>query len=65
MHTSCLDGLTDARQAFFRKANNDRSLENIAALHGQANKDGVTLRQYLRDVPIENRDIMSPPSPRI
>jgi pimeloyl-ACP methyl ester carboxylesterase len=55
-----LDGLTDARQAFFRKANDDRSPEEVASLYAFVSKDAIINKQYLRDVPAERRDIMSP-----
>jgi pimeloyl-ACP methyl ester carboxylesterase len=57
-----LDGLTETRRAFFRKAAEDRGAANTEALHGLVSEDGVKLRQYLRDVSIERRDIMSPDS---
>jgi pimeloyl-ACP methyl ester carboxylesterase len=57
-----LDGLTEARQAFFRKANQDRSDANVTALYGFVGPEGVMLRQYLRDVPESKRDIVNPDS---
>ena len=57
-----LDGLTDARQAFFRKAHEDRTAANIAALHALVSREAVIERQYLRDVPLARREIMSPDS---
>ena len=55
-----LDGLTPARQEFFRKANSDRSPEKIAALLDFVGREAVINRQYLRDVPGEKRALMSP-----
>jgi pimeloyl-ACP methyl ester carboxylesterase len=57
-----LDGLTDARRAFFRKAHDDDTPANIAALYGLVSREAVIERQYLRDVPIARREIMSPDS---
>lgn len=55
-----LDGLTQNRQAFFRGAHDDRSPARVAALHEFVSKDAIITRQYLRDVPADKRDIMSP-----
>lgn len=55
-----LDGLTPARQEFFRKANTDRSPEKIAALLDFTGREAVINRQYLRDVPGEKGALMSP-----
>ncbi len=55
-----LDGLTPSRQAFFRSAHDDRSPARISALHEFVSKDAIINRQYLRDVPADKRDIMSP-----
>jgi pimeloyl-ACP methyl ester carboxylesterase len=55
-----LDGLTEARRAFFRKAHDDRSEASVAALMQVVSAEGVRLRQYLRDVPGETAERMSP-----
>lgn len=55
-----LDGLTAPRQAFFRKAHEDRSPEHVAFLYSLVNREGIMQRQYLRDIPADRRDIMSP-----
>ena len=57
-----LDGLTPERQAFFRKAHEDRSDAEVASLFDRSGPDGVINKQYLRDVPPAKRDIMSPDS---
>jgi pimeloyl-ACP methyl ester carboxylesterase len=57
-----LDGLTDARQVFFRKAHDDRTPGNIAALNKLVSREAVIERQYLRDVPVARLEIMSPDS---
>jgi pimeloyl-ACP methyl ester carboxylesterase len=55
-----LDGLTEARRAFFRKAHEDRSDENLAALHAFVSPEAIRTKQYLRDVPGERAERMSP-----
>ncbi len=55
-----LDGLTPPRQAFFRKAHEDRSPDHVASLYGHVGRDGIVNRQYLRDVPPAKHHIMSP-----
>jgi len=57
-----LDGLTPPRQAFFREANSNRSPEHVASLYALVSREGIIERQYLRDVPADRRDIMSPDS---
>jgi len=57
-----LDGLTPARQAFFRKAHTDKSSEHVAFLYSLVSRQGVIDRQYLRDIAPDRRDIMSPDS---
>lgn len=57
-----LEGLSPARQAFFLAASRDRSAARVASLHALVSRDGVMLRQYLRDVPPGERDIISPDS---
>jgi pimeloyl-ACP methyl ester carboxylesterase len=56
-----LDGLTAPRQAFFKKASEDRSPENVQKLFEFVGKEAIIQRQYLRDV--KGREhIMSPDS---
>ncbi len=55
-----LDGLTPARQAFFRRANRDRSPAHVAKLSGFVSDEAVKLKQYLRDVPGDKSTRMSP-----
>ena len=57
-----LDGLTPARQAFFKKAQDDRSPAHVAFLHSLASREGIIERQYLRDIPGERHDVMNPDS---
>lgn len=57
-----LDGLTETRRAFFRKAHDDKSAEEVAALFALTGRDAIIAKQYLRDVPPERRDIVSPDS---
>jgi len=45
-----LAGLTDARQNFFRTANQDRSPEKVASLFEFVGREAVINKQYLRDV---------------
>jgi hypothetical protein len=45
-----LEGLTDARQAFFRNANKDCSPKQVAALYAFVDRDAIINKQYLRDV---------------
>lgn len=55
-----LDGLTEPRRAFFRRAHDDRSESGVAALMEVVGQDGIRLRQYLRDVPGARAERMSP-----
>jgi pimeloyl-ACP methyl ester carboxylesterase len=55
-----LDGLTPERQAFFRKAHEDKGPESVASLYERMGEDSIVNKQYLRDVPPAKRDIMSP-----
>jgi len=57
-----LDGLTPERREFFRKAHEDKSPAEVASLFARMGPDGIIGGQYLRDVPQERRDIMSPDS---
>ena len=56
-----LDGLTPKRQAFFKKANQDRSDKHLKKLYSYTGKKGIINGQYLRDVK-GKEDIMSPDS---
>ena len=55
-----LDGLTPKRQAFFRNARDDKSTASVAALFRFTGREAIVDKQYLRDVPTDKRDIMSP-----
>ncbi len=57
-----MDGLTPKRQAFFRRAHDDKSAEGIAALFANTGAESIINKQYLRDVPPDKRDIMNPDS---
>lgn len=54
-----MDGLTEARQAFFKKAHDDRSPASLAALNAFVGADTIINKQYLRDVK-GKEEIMSP-----
>lgn len=55
-----LDGLTQQRQDFFKNAQQDKSAENVARLFSNTGKDAVINNQYLFDIPVDKRNIMSP-----
>lgn len=55
-----LEGLTEPRRAFFRRAHADRSEANVAALEAFVSADAIRDKQYLRDVPGERAERMSP-----
>jgi pimeloyl-ACP methyl ester carboxylesterase len=55
-----LDGLTEDRRAFFRRAREDKSEAGLAALAQVVSATAIRERQYLRDVPGEKRERMSP-----
>jgi pimeloyl-ACP methyl ester carboxylesterase len=55
-----LDGLTEKRRAFFRRAHDDRSEAGLAALDEVTSAEAVRERQYLRDVPGAKGERMSP-----
>jgi pimeloyl-ACP methyl ester carboxylesterase len=55
-----LDGLTEQRRAFFKRAHDDRSEAETAALFQFVSDDTIRDKQYLRDVPGEKRARMSP-----
>jgi pimeloyl-ACP methyl ester carboxylesterase len=54
-----LDGLTAARQEFFKRAHEDRSEKQVASLFAFVSRDAVINRQYLRDVK-GKEEIISP-----
>ena len=56
-----LDGLTPPRQAFFKRAHEDRSVEMVQTLYNFTGLEGIRDKQYLRDVK-GREEIMSPDS---
>jgi pimeloyl-ACP methyl ester carboxylesterase len=56
-----LEGLTPARQAFFKTANQDKSQEQQAKLYSFTSEQAIINKQYLRDVQ-NNTQIMNPDS---
>ena len=56
-----LEGIPEAKQAFFNNAQLDKSPENIAKLYAFTSADAVKHKQYLRDVKGQE-EIMSPDS---
>ncbi len=56
-----LEGIPEAKQAFFRNAQLDKSPENIAKLFAFTGPDAIKHKQYLRDVN-GKEEIMSPDS---
>jgi pimeloyl-ACP methyl ester carboxylesterase len=57
-----LDGLTPARQAFFRNARDARTPEQLEQLAAFVSDDAIRQRQYLRDVPGARSARMCPDS---
>lgn len=55
-----LDGLTEERRAFFRRARDDKSAASVAALRERISDESIIKKQYLRDVPGEKAAKMSP-----
>jgi pimeloyl-ACP methyl ester carboxylesterase len=55
-----LDGLTPARQEFFRNARDARTPDELSKLMTFVGDDAIRQRQYLRDVPGERSARMSP-----
>jgi pimeloyl-ACP methyl ester carboxylesterase len=55
-----LDGLTPARQDFFRNARDARTPDELLKLTTYVSDDAIKHRQYLRDVPGERSARMSP-----
>ena len=56
-----MEGLTEARQAFFLNANKDRTPEGVGKVYDYVSRDAIINRQYLRDVR-GKEEIMSPDS---
>jgi len=56
-----LAGLTPARQAFFKSANQDKSPKQQAKLYSFTSEQAIVKKQYLRDVQ-HNTQIMNPDS---
>ncbi len=57
-----LDGLTPARQEFFRQAHDDRTPDQIQQLLRWVSDQAIRETQYLRDVPGQRKKTMSPDS---
>ena len=55
-----LEGLSELRRPLFRRFHEDRSPEGLAALEAFVSPDAIKNRQYLRDVPGERAERMSP-----
>jgi pimeloyl-ACP methyl ester carboxylesterase len=55
-----LDGLTPARQAFFKNARDEKTSRKIEELANFVSDDAIKQRQYLRDVPGERSARMCP-----
>lgn len=55
-----LDGLTPARQTFFRNARDERSTSKLEELANFVSDDAIKQRQYLRDVPGDRSVRMCP-----
>jgi len=55
-----LEGLSEIRRPLFRRFHEDRSPEGLAALEAFVSPEGIKNRQYLRDVPGERAERMSP-----
>ena len=56
-----LDGLTEKRRAFFKRAHEDRSDEGVAKIFNFTSRTSIVEAQYLRDVK-DRADIVSPDS---
>ncbi|MEL0639320.1 alpha/beta hydrolase [Pseudoalteromonas aliena] len=56
-----LEGLTSARQAFFKNANEDKSQTQQDKLYSFTSEQAIINKQYLRDVQ-KNTDVMNPDS---
>ncbi|MDO6507113.1 alpha/beta hydrolase [Colwellia sp. 4_MG-2023] len=56
-----LEGLTEARQLFFKQANQDKSPAHAAKIYSFTSEQAIINKQYLRDVQ-GNIEIMSPDS---
>lgn len=55
-----LDGLVEKRQLFFLKANQDRSSKHLAQMENWVKEEAIINGQYLRDVPKNKHEIISP-----
>ncbi len=55
-----LDGLTDARQKFFRSAQLDTSSKKLEQLYSLTGEDAIINKQYLFDIPKDSLFIQSP-----
>jgi pimeloyl-ACP methyl ester carboxylesterase len=55
-----LDGLTEKRRDFFRTAHDDRSNKHVSMLYKWTSDDAIINGQYLRDVPPDRRNEVSP-----
>jgi pimeloyl-ACP methyl ester carboxylesterase len=55
-----LEGISEDRRTFFRRAHDDRSESGIAAVAKAVSDETIRDRQYLRDVPGDRRVRMSP-----
>jgi len=56
-----VEGLTEARQTFFREAHENRSEEHVASLYAFVGREAIIHKQYLRDVRTKE-SVMSPDS---
>ena len=57
-----LEGLTDARRAFFTSAHEDQSAAELQKLYDFVSRDSIVNRQYLRDIAADARGNLSPDS---
>ncbi len=55
-----MDGLTDARQKFFRSAQLDTTPEKLKQLYELTSEDAIINKQYLFDIPKDSLFIQSP-----
>lgn len=56
-----MDGLTETRRTFFKRAHDDRSPEHVERVYEYVSRDSIINRQYLRDVK-GKEEIVSPDS---
>jgi pimeloyl-ACP methyl ester carboxylesterase len=59
-HSDRANGLTEPRREFFRRAHDDGSEANLASLSAFVSPEAIRDKQYLRDVPGERAERMSP-----